>query len=132
MKNVSGIAVIALVSGLTVLATGCEREPDERGAIENNEGVVDAQNDARDANNTLEQSADRAGQAVKDAASTTSIKTKYLADDTLKGLDISVDTEQGVVTLTGSVQSDAAKNLAEQIAKDADGVTSVNNQLTVN
>lgn len=131
MKNVSGIAVIALVSGLTVLATGCEREPDEPGAIENNEGVVDAQNDARDANNTLEQSADRAGQAVKDAAITTSIKAKYLADDTLKGLDISVDTEQGVVMLTGSVQSDAAKDLAEQIARDVDGVTGVNNELTV-
>ena len=130
MKNVSGIAVIALVSGLAVLATGCER--DERGAVESNEGVVDAQNDARDANNTLEQSADRAGQAVKDAAITTSIKTKYLADDTLKGMDISVDTEQGVVMLTGSVQSDAAKNLAEQIARDVDGVTGVNNQLTVN
>lgn len=129
MKNVSGIAVIALVSGLAVLATGCER--DERGEIEN-EGVVDAQNDARDANNTLEQSADRAGQAVKDAGITTSIKTKYLADDTLKGMDISVDTEQGVVMLTGSVQSDAAKNLAEQIARDVDGVTGVNNQLTVN
>lgn len=132
MKKVSGIAVIALVSSLAVLTTGCEREPEEPGAIENNEGVVDAQNDARDANNTLEQSADRAGQAVKDAAITTSIKTKYLADDTLKGLDISVDTEQGVVMLTGAVQSDAAKDLAEQIARDVDGVTSVNNQLTVN
>ena len=132
MKKASGIAVIALVSGLAVLATGCQRDADDRGAIENNEGVVDAQNDARDANNTLEQSTDRAGQSVKDAAITTSIKTKYLADDTLKGLDITVDTEQGVVMLTGSVQSDAAKNLAEQIARDVDGVTSVNNRLTVN
>lgn len=131
MKKVSGIAAIALVSGLAVLATGCDRKPKEPSAIENNEGVVDAQNDARDANNTLEQSADRAGQAVKDAAITTSVKAKYLADDTLKGTDISVDTEQGVVMLTGSVQSDAAKDLAEQIARGVDGVTSVNNKLTV-
>lgn len=132
MKNVSGIAVITLVFGLGALATGCERGSDERGAIENNEGVVDARNDARDANNTLEQSADRAGQAIKDAAITTSIKAKYLADDTLKGMDISVETEQGVVMLSGSVQSEAAKSLAEQIARDADGVASVNNQLTLN
>jgi len=39
--------------------------------------------------------ADDAGQALDDAAITTSIKGKYLDDDTLKGLDISVDTVQG-------------------------------------
>lgn len=59
------------------------------------------------------------------------VKSKYLADDTLKGLNISVDTEQGVVTLTGKVQNDSAKELANQIASGVECVVSVNNQLTV-
>ncbi|WP_018078008.1 BON domain-containing protein [Thiobacillus denitrificans] len=80
---------------------------------------------------TLENKADQAGQAIDDATITAAIKGKYLLDDTLKGLQISVDTDQGVVVLTGSVQSDAAKALATQLAQGVEGVVRVDNQLTI-
>ncbi|MHB1215892.1 MAG: BON domain-containing protein [Thiobacillus sp.] len=132
MKNVSSIAAIALASSLALLATGCDRKPAEQTAGgKTDNAVTDMKEEAHDLGNTLERKADQAGQAIDDAAITTSIKGKYLADDTLKGLDISVETQQGVVTLTGSVQSDSAKELATTIAQGVDGVTSVNNQLTV-
>ncbi len=132
MKNVSSIAAIALASSLALLATGCDRKPAEQTAGEKvDNAVADTKQEARDLGNTMERKADQAGQAIDDAAITTSIKGKYLADDTLKGLDISVETQHGVVTLTGSVQSDSAKELATTIAQGVDGVTSVNNQLTV-
>ena len=132
MKNVSSIAAIALASSLALLATGCDRKPAEQTAGEKvDNAVADTKQEARDLGNTMERKADQAGQAIDDAAITTSIKGKYLADDTLKGLDISVGTQHGVVTLTGSVQSDSAKELATTIAQGVDGVTSVNNQLTV-
>jgi hyperosmotically inducible protein len=42
-----------------------------------------------------------------------------------------VDTRNGVVTLKGTVESAAQKTTAEQIAREADGVNRVINQLTV-
>ncbi|HWR77783.1 MAG TPA: BON domain-containing protein [Thiobacillus sp.] len=132
MKNLSSIAAITLASSLALLVTGCDRTPEEPTAGERVDNAAeDVRTEAKDLGDTLERKADQAGQAIDDAAITASIKGKYLVDDTLKGLDISVDTEQGVVKLTGSVQSDAAKELATQIAKSAEGVVSVDNQLTV-
>lgn len=134
MKNVSGILAITLVSSLALIATGCDRnpEPEERTAGEKyDNAVAETKDEAKDLGNTLERKADQAGQAIDDAAITTSVKSKYLADDTLKGLEISVDTVQGVVTLTGSVQNEAARELATKIAQGTDGVVNVNNSLTV-
>ncbi|WP_295361725.1 BON domain-containing protein, partial [Arenimonas sp.] len=57
-----------------------------------------------------EQRAERtASQVATDAAITASVKTKLLADDRTKGFDINVDTWNGVVTLTGGADSQAAK-----------------------
>lgn len=132
MKNVSSIAAIALASSLALIATGCDRKPADQTAGEKmDETAADSQGAVSGMGDTLERKTDQAGQAIDDAAVTTTIKGKYLVDDTLKGLDISVDTVQGVVTLTGPVQSDTAKELATQIAQGVEGVVRVDNQLTV-
>ena len=140
MKHVSSLAAIAFASGLALLATGCNQKPADQALSEANQAtagekmdnaVASAKQETQELGNTLEQKADQAGRAIDDTAITTSIKSKYLADDTLKGLDISVATEHGVVTLTGTVQSDSAKDLATKIAQGVDGVANVNNQLTV-
>lgn len=139
MKKVSGIVALSLVSSLAVFATGCDRDNEpaattaDTTAEQNyDNAVADARQGTEDMGTTLEQKADQAGQAIDDAAITTTIKGKYLADDTLKGLDISVDTDQGVVMLTGSVQDQAARDHATDIAKGVDGVVSVNNELKIN
>lgn len=132
MKNVASIAAITLASGLALVATGCDRTPEEPTPGERmDNAATDSRNAVSGMGDTLERKADDAGQVLDDAAITTSIKGKYLVDDTLKGLDISVDTVQGVVTLTGPVQSDTAKELATQIAENVEGVVRVDNQLTV-
>ncbi len=133
MKNMPSIAVLTLVSSLALLATGCDKKPADQTAGERMDNAVEQTKEgAQDLGDTIKEKADQAGQAIDDTAITTAIKGKYLADDTLKGLDISVETEQGVVMLTGSVQNDAAKELATTIAQGVDGVTSVNNQLMIN
>lgn len=132
MKNVSSIAAIFLVSSLALVATGCDREPADQTAGEKvDEAAAESRSAASGMGDTMERKADQAGQAIDDASITAAIKAKYLVDDTLKGLDISVDTVQGVVTLTGPVQSDTAKELATQIAQGVEGVVRVDNQLTV-
>ena len=70
------------------------------------------------------------GETISDATTTASVKMKLISSE-VKARDINVDTQNGVVTLTGSTDSEVKSNLAEQIAKNTDGVKSVKNKLTV-
>jgi hyperosmotically inducible protein len=69
--------------------------------------------------------------AQTDAGITTNVKSKMAADDTVKAHEINVDTKNGVVTLTGDVDSAIAKERAVQIARTTDGVREVVDNLTV-
>jgi hyperosmotically inducible periplasmic protein len=73
---------------------------------------------------------DSAGAAIGDAAITTKVKAKYLGDERLKGSHIKVTTTNGVVTLTGSAVSGDSKSAAEELAKNVDGVKSVDDEVT--
>lgn len=79
----------------------------------------------------IEQGAERAGAAIDDATLTARIKSALIAHPDLKGLSIDVDTVQNVVSLNGTVATDAAKKQAEQIARGVEGVKGVNNNLAV-
>ena len=73
----------------------------------------------------------RAEHALVEGSLTAKIKAKMALDDTVKALSIDVDTNGSVVTLTGSVHSEAERAKAVQLARDTDGVTSVNDKLVV-
>jgi hyperosmotically inducible periplasmic protein len=75
--------------------------------------------------------ANRAEHALEDGALTAKIKSKMALDDSVKALDIHVDTSGGVVTLTGTVRSEAEKTRALQLARETDGVRTVNDRLVV-
>lgn len=74
---------------------------------------------------------DKVSNAIEDGAITAEVKTALLADATVKAMRIDVDTKGGVVSLNGNVASDASRTRAERIARDARGVTGVENHLTV-
>jgi hyperosmotically inducible protein len=59
------------------------------------------------------------------------VKSKLLADTHTSGLKIDVDTKEKVVTLSGNVKSQAEKAQAVQIARNTEGVKSVNDKLTI-
>jgi hyperosmotically inducible protein len=59
------------------------------------------------------------------------VKAKITADDMLNPFNIDVDTNDGVVTLSGRVQTADAKNRAGELARGTDGVKSVHNDLKV-
>ena len=69
------------------------------------------------------------GAAVSDAAITGKVKAKFATDSRLKGSDISVTTNNGVVTLTGSAPSSTSREAAENLASNVAGVRSVNDQI---
>ena len=69
--------------------------------------------------------------ASRDAWITGKIEAVYTLNRHLNPFAINTDVENGVVLLTGSVESDIDRDLAEEIAKGIEGVTEVNNELTV-
>jgi hyperosmotically inducible protein len=81
--------------------------------------------------NRLEVGSASLDQAVSDSALTAGIKEKLEASEMNRFDGVAVTTRNGVVTLTGSVQSDQAMKKVLDIAHDADGVTQVENNLTV-
>jgi hyperosmotically inducible protein len=68
---------------------------------------------------------------LSNARITSEVKLKFAADDTVKALNIDVDTSNGVVTLNGTVNSKAELQKAIQLAKTVDGVKQVKSNLTV-
>jgi hyperosmotically inducible protein len=72
-----------------------------------------------------------ASQPPADTSIRTAIQARLYADDALRGEDIDVRTENGVVTLHGAVASEAVEQQALTIARGVEGVTRVEDQLTV-
>lgn len=65
--------------------------------------------------------------AIGDATITMQVKAKYLGDSRLKSSDISVTTANGVVSLTGKAPSSESKDVAEELARQVEGVRNVDN-----
>ncbi len=68
---------------------------------------------------------------INDAWLTAKTKIALFADARVKGSEITVESTQGSVVIRGKVDSDAAKQAAEGIAKEINGVKSVKNDLQV-
>ncbi len=66
-----------------------------------------------------------------DPATSRKVKTALGLSKRLAGFDIGVNTSDGVVTLSGQVPSEDIKSLAGEIARDTSGVTTVQNNITV-
>lgn len=69
-------------------------------------------------------------QVVEDSSITTRVKSKLLWNKATSGLAIDVNTSDSVVTLQGSVPTQAKVQLAGRIATDTEGVERVINKLT--
>lgn len=70
-------------------------------------------------------------ESVTDSAITGRIETTYLFNEHLNPFNINTTTQNGVVTLTGSVRNDVQKDLAEELASSYDGVVYVDNKIIV-
>ncbi len=131
MKISKSITWIGAALFAVVLTAGCNRNDDTSAA---------------DARRQMDQTQERAGtdraQApmnkqsnisdnIDDAAITAKVKTAIIGEPGLKALQINVDTANGVVVLSGAVDSPTSVDRATQIAQAVEGVKSVDNRLTV-
>jgi len=72
-----------------------------------------------------------ASSAATDAWITTAAKIRLMADAVTPAFDINVDTRGGVVTLFGTVPTEAARRTAEAEVRKIDSVKSVENELQI-
>jgi len=73
----------------------------------------------------------KTGQAIDDTAITAKVKAQMAKDKEVSAMDVSVNTDQGVVRLSGVVKSAQEKQRAEQVARGVEGVRRVDNALVV-
>jgi osmotically-inducible protein OsmY len=77
------------------------------------------------------QAADKLAGKADDAAITAKVKAAILAEPGLKSLQISVDTKDATVILSGNVATDTLRDRAKQIAMSTEGVRNVVDNLSV-
>jgi hyperosmotically inducible protein len=126
---------------LTGMVSRADEETKALDIARNTEGVIDVVDNIT-VSSRGEQSAPTTGRfgevpptaetaGLTDAGITGRVKTKLLADPTVSGLKIDVDTRDQVVTLTGTVNSRAEKARALELAKKDESVKRVEDKLTV-
>jgi len=69
------------------------------------------------------------GEYVDDSTITTKVKAEFVRDDTVKAMDIKVETYKGIVSLSGFVSMPEQKARAAQIAAGVAGVRDVRNNI---
>jgi hyperosmotically inducible periplasmic protein len=71
------------------------------------------------------------GEQLDDATITAKVKAALLADQNVSGMAVDVSTHMKNVQLSGFVDTEEQKRLAEKIAKAVEGVKSVKNNISL-
>jgi len=71
------------------------------------------------------------GDKIDDASITAQVKMAFLMHHSTSAFKTGVETNDGIVTLSGSATSDAGKDMATKVASNVNGVTNVVNNMTV-
>ena len=134
-SNIARIPLALAMSSVLALAVGCsnDRTADDQAAMTPaNEPAMQtpppvttpADTTATGMNNGMNDGMD-SEQPGTDTWITTKVKSSLLADSDVAGLDINVETVNGVVTLTGQVEQATQVTEATRIAREIEGVTDV-------
>lgn len=127
--------LLPLALTLSTFTVACGDERDDR-------PIEEAKRDVKAAGDKIADGAENVGQAIENGAEnvvaevddlglTTSVKTALVAAEDLKAADITVRSENGVVTLTGTVPTLGQKMRATSVASDVKGVARVKNELEI-
>jgi hyperosmotically inducible periplasmic protein len=123
-----GITLVAAIASAFSLAACDQRNND---AAARRSDTTTATAPATDTSQKVAAATDKVAVVVDDSALTAKVKAALLAEPGLKSLQISVDTKNAAVTLSGSVDSSASKDRAKEVASSVAGVSTVVDQLIV-
>jgi len=122
-KIVGAIALLTLVAGPL-----SAQEKIKQGAENTKDAVVKG---AKTAAAKTKDGVSKTGEVMTDGWITTRVHSRFVGEPLLKDSDISVDTDNHVVTLKGTVKGRAGRTKAGEIAKRTEGVHRVMNRLTI-
>jgi hyperosmotically inducible protein len=125
-KMMSKLATALLVTGLAIAPAASYANDTTKPGANAQTGTSSMQGQSGMTTHTT-----KAGAAVSDAAITTKVKAKFAADKQVSATNIHVDTDNGVVKLTGTAKSQDEAMKAADIAKATEGVASVDNAIHV-
>ncbi len=130
------IAIVLLVTLTTGMLSACEqRAPGENVGKKIDQTASQAGKKIGEViervDSKIDQQAAKTASVIDDAEITTRVKAAIFAEPGLKTLQISVDTDKGVVNLSGSVDTAADRDLGGSLAGAVSGVKQVNNQLVI-
>jgi hyperosmotically inducible protein len=127
----SGIIVGILLSAILGLA-GCQQEGTaEKAGKKIDKAVEKMEEKSQDAGKAIEDKAEKAGVYIDDSAITAQIKAEILSDPLLKVAQINVTTTNGMVSLSGVVDTQQSMDRALEIARSVKHVKSVESRLVV-
>lgn len=126
---------VATLSGK--VATAAQKAEAERVAkvdgISRVENTIEVDGDVdKTTTERIKSGVSKTGERISDGSITTKVNWFFMGEDRLKGSHIDVDTKDNVVTLKGTVASQAGRLRAVELAKETEGVKRVIDQLTVN
>ncbi len=136
MNMLDNLKLIGVSALLFVGLAACDRPgPAESAGKKLDQAFDQAGNKIADtadkAADKLVEQGDKADVGIKDAEITAKVKAAIFAEPGLKTLQISVDTIKGVVTLSGSVDTQQNSDTARALAGAVSGVHEVNNRLVI-
>ena len=129
-KNLSDrVCFIVFLSTILGLG-GCQQEGTaEKAGQKIDQAAEKAGKKIEGAKEAIVEKAEKAGEYIDDSAITAKIKAEILSDPLLKVSQINVTTTNGVVRLSGTVDSQQSIDRATEIARSVENVKSVENVL---
>ncbi|HDV6333004.1 TPA: molecular chaperone OsmY [Klebsiella michiganensis] len=121
-KLKSGKTLLALFLGSAIISASAYAE---------NSTADSAKSAASNAGQAVDNSMNKVGNFMDDSTITARVKAALIDHKDIRSTDISVKTENKVVTLSGTVDSSEQHKQALSVAKAVEGVTSVNDKLSV-
>ena len=141
MKTLIWSLILSLMLGFSFACTTAKNtgEAVKEGTTEVAEEVGDKTEDVaeevgdktEDVGEAVANSSKEVGETVEDVIITAAVKMKFANDETVKARNIDVDTSNGIVTLNGTVSSQAEADRAIELAQTVDGVKNVRSNLIV-
>jgi osmotically-inducible protein OsmY len=124
---------LAQVDGVKRVHNNLQTEESAKSAVKGTAGTAaeKSKNGAEKVGEKAKEGVSKTGEVITDGWITSRISSKFVNEDLLHDSNINVDTKDHVVTLHGTVLSEAGRRRAVAIAKEVEGVHRVVDKITI-
>ena len=132
-KSVSAMTEVGTKDGIVTLKGVADNQAQKDLTTEyarDIDGVKDVNNEMT-VSKTTKKTRDIVVDKIDDASITAQVKMSLLFHRSTSAVNTKVETNNGVVTLSGKASNAAEKDLVTKLVNDITGVTSVNNRMTI-